>query len=1217
MVADNARKILSCWRRENGGNLLDLEETELPALRADFSHVERLSLRKISWSDSANTFLQSFTRLQRLDIRYSPGLTAWPDEIGGMDRLTVLNLTSNGLRLTPQSAAKLSAMSNLEHVSLNRNPLGAVPDFSAMPRLKHVGLGGTELDRWPTGLRAETGLQQVDLSNNRLSEVPEVNLNPPADQLESIARFNRITWIKGNRFPVDYWRKIDSFWLRLGRERPDLLDGALPDAFEVGGPRSDRYLGIYPGRSFQQAREFLRNQGEGADAELLRLEGEHSRLIRSTDIWRDELIEVLWRADGEVRREHVQAPNTARDRIVECWRRETDQVLASDGTSLGYTLNLSNLNLPSLPVLGVDFSHVASLKLNVMQLRTLTQGFISCFPNLRMLQAIFNELEEVPLALGDMHALTELDLGDNRIRLTEQTSTMLSGLTSLQKLTLGNNTLNITPDVSQMTDLRHLDLRNAGISTWPRGLHELQALEQVHLENNEIETIPDAVIAPTDVLMARTKRVNDVTTVHNNPLLEPTLQKVREYGERLRREGLELTDTSNGFVNEALRLRPDNALQSLESYTRMSYWTRDLSYDESVSKQRQWRALDAQQRSDGLFNQINKLEPTEADFADLQRRVWEVIDAISLNTAESERLRAQVFELGALAKDGEPAAFFFNTMELVVRVSKARATAGDQTQRPQLQALARGLFRLDELDRIAMADIARSQAIARDSAAIPAHQLLHAMRRTKVVEIRQAYRIGLSERLQLPVKPQQMKFPDLIGVSQRMLDAAYEEIVSLDNSPKEFQALLSRGFWQDYLTSKYREQFVAQNKPFQEQLADLTRRFNNQALAEALYLQQTDDVGAQWAIKDTVLFDTLTRQEIAEALLPREKFEVLENTASGLQLAQAQAIEFGGKPYFIASMPDAGDGEHYVLWVQAPDNPFVLISSAIIAKPDVAGVWKRRGLAGGMRPGVSQQVFEDASESMPMVPYTPQELDFMRRDVHYTTQKNQLGTYNRANNGKYPLRDLQGRPVRIRSLERQAALDSGTVYTSAQIKPYIQFEGYERVGALYEEKLQWRRFTADDVKVPGEKALIGQSMVVANRRIAKGEIVGLYGGVIIPHSLPVTTQSTFGMVVGYELLPDAGSIRPDPIFIMGDTIISRINTHFDYDPNGKPIRQAAGGYNVECVPFEVEAVHASSAAGKRTSYRLNTVFATEDIPAGVELRMDYGYTEGMIKTKFS
>lgn len=48
-------------------------------------------------------------------------------------------------------------------------------------------------------------------------------------------------------------------------------------------------------------------------------------------------------------------------------------------------------------------------------------------------------------------------------------------------------------------------------------------------------------------------------------------------------------------------------------------------------------------------------------------------------------------------------------------------------------------------------------------------------------------------------------------------------------------------------------------------------------------------------------------------------------------------------------------------------------------------------------------------------------------------------------------------------------LDSGVQYSSAQVKPYIQFEGYEHVGARYEAQLQLRTFTAQDVKVPGER----------------------------------------------------------------------------------------------------------------------------------------------------
>lgn len=63
--------------------------------------------------------------------------------------------------------------------------------------------------------------------------------------------------------------------------------------------------------------------------------------------------------------------------------------------------------------------------------------------------------------------------------------------------------------------------------------------------------------------------------------------------------------------------------------------------------------------------------------------------------------------------------------------------------------------------------------------------------------------------------------------------------------------------------------------------------------------------------------------------------------------AGMREIEFKGKTYFAADKPDAFDGEHYLLRVQDPDDPSKLASSGIIAKPDDAGVWQRRGLEGG------------------------------------------------------------------------------------------------------------------------------------------------------------------------------------------------------------------------------------------------------------------------------
>ncbi|KRP58378.1 leucine-rich repeat-containing protein [Pseudomonas trivialis] len=1218
-AAGAARDIARCWRRTEGSEHLTLNThgATLPVVNADFSHVQVLEVVGSKTGGNVDAFLRHFTHLQRLKL--SCDLTELPMALSGMQALTSLDLAWNGIRLTAQSAATLSGLTALEELNLRNNPLGRPLDFGAMPRLKRVNLDATQMDQWPAGL--QPSLELLDLRNNNLRRVPEAHLNPAPEQLETIARINRVTLLGGNPFPKDYWRVFDAYWKRLGESHPDLAAGALHDAFDSGmGTGKSIMRRLYPDYSAQQIRAFIWTLGADAGTRLLALEREFSRLESQLDAWtfsgigaRQRYVRPQqWQMDVAVHSGRYEA----RQRILRCWRRDSPQRLASDGTPIGLELDLGGLRLPSLPDLEADFSHVGSLKLNNMNLTVSPEGFLARYQGVRWLDLSGNQLHELPPAVGQMHGLTRLFLQFNNIRLTPEAASILSERVTLRALDLSYNNLGIAPDFTRITDMRSLNLAHTGLDTWPAGLLEQPLLDGVGLSGNRMTTIPGSLIAPSDEQLATTARVNNVTDASDNPWTDTTLQEVRAYGERLERAGLASPERPNRLVVTAPR-RANQAVSGGGNGAAFRRWVVGLSETEAATRNIQWQSLRGQTGSQGFFDVLRDLQTTSGGHEDLQQRVWEVIDSITANSTQSESLREQMFEWAGRAACCDRAALSFSNLEIMTLVDKARLQALDATQGVELSNLSKGLFRLDEVERISLRDIDQRRTTINANAVLTPAEKAVQLARLEEVEIRLAYRYGLKDRLQLPGQPRDVKFMQLGKVTPPMLDAAYTSVVALDNSAQMFQALLAREFWQDYVTQKYRPRFEAQSKPYQDRMAALHDRFSDGTLTESVYDSQAKALQAQLAIDDAALIDTLTRQEIAAHLLPQAPLQTLIEPVFGqftLPFSHAQAIEFEGKPYFIASLPDAGDGQHYLLRVQSSDNPYELVSSGIIAKPDAAGMWKRRGLKGG---GLSDDEYESASESMPITPYTADELAFMRQAVHFSAQKNELGRYNRANNGKYPLRDLQGRPIRIRSLERQARMDSGALYASTPIKPYIQFEGYERVAALYEEKLQWRTFTADDVQVPGEKALIGQSMVVANRRIAKGEIIGLYGGVVIPYEMSVRSESTFGMVVGYKLLPDAGSYRSAPIFIIGDTITSRINTHFDYDPQGKPVRQASGGYNVECVPFQVEAEHASSVSGKRTTYQLTTLFATQDIPAGVELRMDYGYTESMIKTRFA
>ncbi|MGQ7858091.1 dermonecrotic toxin domain-containing protein [Pseudomonas sp. 32A] len=866
VAARAANEIRACWRRETGNKLSlhQLGHLELPPLEAAVGHVETLEIFNFKWSDTAPKFLSGFPNLKTLLI--GPGaISEFPEVIAGLKHLKVLTLSGSNIRLNLQSAAKLGSLGNLEQLNLANNPLGMTPDFSGMPRLKRLDLNNTQLEQWPTGLRDHADLQFIDLRLNRLRAVPADFLAPSSDQLEAVTRINRVTLLKGNAFAQDAWQLFDRYWQRVSQERPDLLEGARDDAFDSGNPNVERYQRLFPAKRVHEARTFLWALGEGAQAQLSRLEQEFESLQKQLRSWAvsgggesQRYVRVNAQPDHHIRGDDRFI---ASSRIWSCWRRETPQMLAYDRTPIGLELDLSGLNLPSLPDLDVDFSHVGSLKLSRMNLSASPEGFLARFRHVRWLDMSGNSLRVLPPALSEMNGLTRLDLRDSQLRLTSHTADILAGRVTLRALKLDANPLGVVPDFSQIRDLRYLGLDGAGIETWPTGLGQQPALEAVILSNNRLTTIPDAVFALTDEERAQSLRVSRVTSVHHNPLSVQTLQRVRVYGEALERAGLMSTETPNRLVSSAPMVR-DNVAPVTYVQDPFRRWTQGLSADQVAARESQWAALHQQPRSTPFFDILQRLENAGTGHADLQRRVWEMVDNISERTAQSENHREELFDLAGEPGCCDRAAFSFSNLETRTMMYQARKVAGDLAQGSHLARFSRGLLRLHEVDRIAAADIARSEAIVKDPNVPLVEKRPHTERLKEEVEIRLAYRYGLKDRLQLPGQPQQVKFISMAKVSQAMLDEAYDQVIALNNTPEELQALLARDFWQDYITTKYRPQFETQRAPFHEQLTQLHECFSAQELTEGVYKKRAGDVEAQLAIKEARLIETLTRQEL-------------------------------------------------------------------------------------------------------------------------------------------------------------------------------------------------------------------------------------------------------------------------------------------------------------------------------------------------------------------
>jgi Leucine-rich repeat (LRR) protein len=841
-------------------------EASLPPLSADFGHVKTLIINAAKWSGDADTLLTSFPNLERLLINHC-GLEGLPAPIAVMHNLVNLDLSHNRLQLTEQSAATFAAMQHLETINLTDNPaLSLTPDFSKMSGLRHLLLSNIGIDQWPSGLHDKTDLITLDLSNNRLKEVPPTLIDPADEDLLAVARVNAVTRLKGNPFPADYWKKFDAYWRRVSAVAPELLSSHQGVMFDSDNSLAKRYRRLFPQKDVKQCREYLWTMDvDAATIKVRSLEQEYAVLKRQLDAW---VFSGGGNLGGYIRADQLalNAQNradrvTAHNRIISCWRREGPQAHAHDGTPIGLELDLSNLRLPSLPDLDADFTHVGSLKLVNMNLSTSPEGFLTRFRHIRWLKLSRNQLRELPPAIGEMHGLTTLSLDSNNLTLTADTARVLASRTTLRALQLqGNRQLGIAPDMSQIVDLRSVSLAHTGIDTFPSGLIHQPLLDTIDLSSNRITEIPDAVIAPPNDQLANTVRINNITDISNNPLSDATEERLFRYNNRLLAARTPLTGARN-IISTAI-VRPARLGPIVNDP--MERWTAGLSDVQVANRRRQWQTLRGQPRSDGLFNTLERLLDVPTAHQALQGRVWRLIDNITENTPQSERLRNDVLDRAGEAACCDRAAFTFANLEVLSMMHSAIARASDKTQGPELFKLNRALFRLHEVDKVASADIAqREAAIAaartpNEAANLPPPHV------PEEIEIRLFYRHGLKDRLQLPGQPEHMGFSHLAGVTKAQLDGAYQTVIARDNSAEEFQALVSREFWQKYLTHKFQENFETRRQPFQDRQAALDESFAANELSFADYDAQSKTMQAEWMIEEAALIEKLSRQELAQ-----------------------------------------------------------------------------------------------------------------------------------------------------------------------------------------------------------------------------------------------------------------------------------------------------------------------------------------------------------------
>lgn len=591
---------------------------------------------------------------------------------------------------------------------------------------------------------------------------------------------------------------------------------------------------LYPQFSSSQVKDFLVKLVEGytggpdarrnyVRARLHELTAEYRALENALDLWKAELLypEAGQPPGGAT----LEGRETARIRILSCWRRENEVTVGPSPENRVHQLGLSNLPIGDLPAITANFDHVGQLLLDNLALSANgVEAFIGRFSRLSTLSLRSNLLEWVPIAVGNSYGLERLVLSNNPLVLDGAGMARLQRLSSMQTLELEGNGIDIrvTPDLRQWPALREVKLRGCGLTVMPAGLGALETLRHVDLRHNQIVDITEdafRLIASRPLLYVR---------LHHNPLSAQTITRASHI----------LDET---FM---LRMGIQDVLPAHQQLRAQAAW---LLESGSQEQHHCLESLRDVPDGDDFFRLLDDMALT-AEYRDnrhvMNLRAWRIIEA----TCASDQLREELFEIAAHPTTcGDGTMLMFNLLDVHVLVFNLRFVQ-KSVDPVAMFKLVRGLERLDELENIALEDF---------------NTRLAANVRLDQAEIRLVYPTRLRNELELPGQAMTMLFESLSGVTQDMLDSARDRVIARESTPAFLQSLISREVWMGFLQEHYAQRFAAVKEPFHERLEALDTTdeskylqdvaalsLERKAAVDALALQMTQEMALAAAPAD-------------------------------------------------------------------------------------------------------------------------------------------------------------------------------------------------------------------------------------------------------------------------------------------------------------------------------------------------------------------------------
>lgn len=672
--------------------------------------------------------------------------------------------------------------------------------------------------------------------------------------------------------PTNFWSEAPRYWANdrvvytlsergAGTNRPLATD-------------EERVLRLFPDFTDAQVDRFLEQIGSNRESYLVNFETELRSLRRELQAWASTP-STRTLPDGSVVPVEQYEKKVVAQLLEHSWqKRQWTMRYAGNHSMMGYELNLKGRTVGELPALTGYFPHVRFLDLSGMELTVTPNEFLDSFPSIEHLQLQGNRLGDFPTQVAKMPNLIYLDVSSNNLALTAETVGTLAQMSHLEYLQLSHNPLALLPDFSQMTALIDVRMQATGISEWPVGLRDQADLDMIDLRDNQLTDFPEWAVNPPPGQAAAINKVLKITELNGNPLSERGLE---QYADILAR--IYLDDDQSGLMPVPPDAPADRGAEGgtlAPSAQRVEHWLKDSTATEQAARKTQWALLDqealareasggeagrAVSESEEFFRLLEKLTKTteyKKAYTDLKSRVWTVLDAAE----ENEVLRRELFKAA-----GEPetctdrAALMFSQLEIKVQIHKALALIGDNSAGLELLKLAKGLFRLDEVEAFALKDIKE-----RINAIIQSHATTREKGRQLLlmdqIEVRLSYRVGLRDRLDLPGQPTQAQYTGTQYVSAAKLSEAEQHVKSLQDSKAEIESIARRDFWGEYLKDKYHSRFDLAYEPIYERMDELEITRETMSMTSAEYNSKFRALSAEKRTAERKLIDLLTPQEI-------------------------------------------------------------------------------------------------------------------------------------------------------------------------------------------------------------------------------------------------------------------------------------------------------------------------------------------------------------------